>query len=171
MAHRRVIAVFSLAVLGLLASSNRASTAEGQVSCEACVRRAVQEAISDIQSRGWLGVALHYHRAPDGTIVKGAEVMSIDPKSPARRSPLKTGDVLLRWNDTRLEEHVKDEIQDLTRALRPGGRVHLVVQRGAERLEVDLVAEPMPTDAVLKTLGAQLLIDYGAPSQPRRPAG
>lgn len=166
MSHRGIRITLCLALFGLLGAAGGALHAEEPAACEACVKKAVQQALSDIRSRGWLGMALHYHRAPDGSIAQGAEVISIDPESPAARSVLEEGDVLLRWNETSLEKDVKDEIQNLTKALHPGDRVHLLVQRKDQRLDVELAAAPIPPDALMKALGAQMLIDYGGSGQP-----
>jgi serine protease Do len=71
----------------------------------------------------------------------GALITQLIPGSPAAKSALRTGDVVLRWNDRDVDHR---SMPWAVAATPPGKPVRVVVWRGKASLELSVTVEPMP---------------------------
>lgn len=145
--------------------------------CAEC-RDCVQEAVAEIQARGWLGATFHYHDAAGEATPPGLEILGVDTGGPAEQAGLRAGDSIVRLGDTRIATLGSEEVIRRIRSLRPGDRVRLEVDRRGEPLEVELLARRMPFSAIATALGAKLITELQpsmdhqlveTPSEPRPP--
>jgi serine protease Do len=95
--------------------------------------------------RGWLGLGSNEPTAEAykrmGQDTGGAHMARIEPRSPADKAGLKEGDIVLRLDDTAIEE--SEHLHWLVRNRKPGSTVKLDVLRGTERLVLTAALEPL----------------------------
>lgn len=97
--------------------------------------------------RGWIGVVAQdldedltqYFKVKQGS---GALIADVNPEGPAAQSALKTGDVIVEFN----QKPVKDssELKDLVTRTQAGSRVKLSIRRGGEPKDLVLTVQEQP---------------------------
>ena len=97
-------------------------------------------------ARAWLGAMVNPVTAQRATSLgmpkaTGALVTQLMPSSPAARSSLKVGDVVMRWNDRDVDHRSLPWLVAGTPAGKP---VRVVVWRSGASLELSVTVEPMP---------------------------
>jgi C-terminal processing protease CtpA/Prc len=106
------------------------------------------------------------------------DVVEVVSEGPAEQAGLQRGDAIVAFDGSRIETLGPEEAIRLVRAIRPGDRVHVEIDRGGERVEATLSARRMPFTAIATALGAELMreleprVDHrliGAPVPPDRP--
>ena len=65
----------------------------------------------------------------------GVKISGTVPGSPAEQVGLQSGDILLKWNDQKIES--LEGLSELLGKSKPGDKVHLVVQRAGKPVEVE----------------------------------
>jgi serine protease Do len=113
-----------------------------------------EEVIAELKTagrveRGWLGVQIQpiTPEVTEGFGLAdrtGALVASVVPDSPAERAGLRAGDVILRMNDTPLEDF--KTLPRLVAASEAGSRAVLAVWRHGDTLELSVEIGLMPTE-------------------------
>lgn len=78
---------------------------------------------------GWLGI-----RMKDETSDEGVEILEVINDSPAEQAGLKTGDVVLEVNGTKVAN--PDEVREIIWKHKPGEKVKFTIVRGTEDLKV-----------------------------------
>ncbi len=120
-------------------------------------------------SRARLGVVVRL-RADRENDRLGATLTDVLPGSPAEQAGLQEGDIITRFNDTRLGGVKADEegqsgpglkLVELARKLEPGDTVHLEYRRGASTRQATVVAEAWPGGFGLRGRGFELMIPPG----------
>lgn len=94
--------------------------------------------------RGWIGITVQPVRALGES--SGALVGAVQPNSPADRAGLEPGDLLESLGGEAVDVRFLEQIPEFSRRvalLRPGTKVPLVARRGEQRLELEVVVEPM----------------------------
>ena len=86
--------------------------------------------------RGWLGVTINPTGAP--------QISSVGKGSPAEKSGLRVGDVIVAYNDTKVSDPF--ELVDLIAASRPGSTAVINVTRDAKDAQVAVVLGTRPAD-------------------------
>ncbi len=94
--------------------------------------------------RGHLGIAarnrqldrrlVRFHNLTKGHAV---EVLSVDPKGPAKQAGIRRGDLIVAFNGQTVEGI--DELHRFLAKWSPGDRVRLTIIRGRERVEIDTI--------------------------------
>ena len=94
--------------------------------------------------RPWIGVQLEQPRTqnPRDLIVRGAQVASVAPSSPAERAGIRPGDVIVRLRDRQVRNRFDWEAALLD--LRVGEQVALVVRRGGREVPVTVTIADLP---------------------------
>ena len=94
--------------------------------------------------RPWIGVQLEQVRTqnPRDLIVRGAQVASVAPSSPAERAGIRAGDVIVRLRDRTIRNRFDWEAALLD--LRVGDQVPLTVRRGGRDLAVSVTIADLP---------------------------
>lgn len=72
----------------------------------------------------------------------GAVVISVGPGTPAQRAGIRSADVILAVNNTPVASAT--DLTKVLERLRPGDRVTVTLQRGGDRLQVEVVLEARP---------------------------
>ncbi len=96
--------------------------------------------------RAWLGAMVKPVTAEQAKNLgmekaTGALITQLIPGSPAAKSALRTGDVVMRWNDRDVDHR---SMPWAVAATPPGKPVRVVVWRGRATLELSVTVEPMP---------------------------
>lgn len=121
-------------------------------------RRIAEDLICEgVVSRGWLGLVIE-DVDPDLAEAlhmpgrDGAKVVQVAPGTPAKKSGLKAGDVVLRINDVVV--HGSADLRNRVASERPGAKVRLKLLRDGKETDVEVVlgrvggdADSMPVEA------------------------
>lgn len=97
--------------------------------------------------RGWLGVAIQEvdrNLAQSFGLKKpaGALIQQIEPGSPADKSGLQVGDVILRFDDKAIER--SGDLPHVVGLLAPGSKVEAEVMRAGKRTRLDVTVGKLP---------------------------
>jgi serine protease Do len=94
--------------------------------------------------RPWIGVQLEQVRTdnPRDLIVRGAQVATVAPSSPAEKAGIRPGDVIVKLRDRVIRNRFDWEAALLD--LRVGDRVPLVVRRGSRDVPVSVAIADLP---------------------------
>ena len=132
----------------------RLRAVEGQLSSIAESARALRAQLEQLcastrAATGWLGVAFNSNfsmdASPDGprlAMRRYPEIESVEPGSPAEKSGIRRGDVLLTLGGRDLS----DAELSLTELLKPGTRLAVRLKRGVETRNLNVLIEPRPAD-------------------------
>lgn len=111
----------------------------------------IREIVADLRDRGavsrsWLGVKVKPVTGDVGAALglavgQGAYVTEVVPNSPAIRSALRTGDVILEWNARPVDQR---SLPWLVAATPPGRAAKVIVWRNKARMEIPVLTERMP---------------------------
>lgn len=136
-------------------------------SCEDSIRKAIAE----IQDRGWWGAGLTTCKpGMPGVSAAGLLVADVDAGGPAAKAGLRQGDVIVSFDGKSLAQMDIPAINRLLDEVRPGDRLHLLVDRQGRRLELEVQAAEMPLPKVMAILGNELYLRY-APAPPPQITG
>ena len=96
--------------------------------------------VSLATARGWLGVSvqditLELHEAMDLPTRSGALISEVVRGSPAEEAGLRTGDVVVRIDDTEVED--AEDLVEMITDRRPDDRIRITVLRGDEELRLE----------------------------------
>jgi serine protease Do len=94
--------------------------------------------------RPWIGVQLEQVRTqnPRDLIVRGAQVASVAPSSPAEKAGIRPGDIIVRLRDRTIRNRFDWEAALLD--LRVGDQVPLTVRRGGRDVAVNVTIADLP---------------------------
>lgn len=99
---------------------------------------AAGEAFQYAFSRARIGVSV----AVDGEDRNGARIESVVDGGPAQKAGIRAGDIITRFDDTRLDgENAGQRLVELARALEPGDTVRVEYTRDGRRSNATIVAE------------------------------
>lgn len=111
----------------------------------------IKEIVADLRDRGqvsrsWLGVKVKPVTADLGAALglgagTGAYITEIVPGSPAIRSTLRAGDVILEWNGRAVDQR---SLPWLVAATPPGQPAKVILWRNKARVEIAVMTERMP---------------------------
>lgn len=111
----------------------------------------IREVVADLRDRGavsrsWLGVKVKPVTGEVGASLglaagQGAYVTEVVPNSPAVRSALRAGDVILEWNARAVDQR---SLPWLVAATPPGNAAKVIVWRNKTRMEIAVLTERMP---------------------------
>ncbi len=109
-------------------------------------------------SRGWLGV---YIQEIDNKLAKsfgmkkpkGALVSKVIADSPAEKSKLQQGDVILKFNDTTINKST--DLPLIVGQSKVGERFNVKILRNREILNIRIVLEELPTDEKIASIGSK----------------
>lgn len=152
MNHRHVVQSLLCASLLCAVVWVPAASAE-QPSCAEC-GECVDRLLAEIESRGWLGMALHIHGE---NRIDGLEVQFLDSDGPAAQVGVRSGDRIVRMQGLEIAALSPEEIETLLRGLEPGDKVAIELIRDGIRKEFELRARRMTLKARAEALGSHFL--------------
>ena len=88
---------------------------------------------------GYLGITFTRDAA-------GLQVTDVKPDSPADKAGLKSGDLMVKLDDTDLTDAETGDLVKLVAAMRPGMVVAVAVRRGSEAKTIKVKLGPRPAD-------------------------
>lgn len=146
-----------------LRSASRPAAEDGQ-GAETCARR-IREELAEIETRGWLGMAMQYPGSGDS--IGSVQVLEVATGGPAERADLRPGDLLVSLDGAHLRDLGEGPFERLLAEIRPGDRLPVVVERAGEEIRATLLADRMPVRAAAATLGARVMREYAPLPEPR----
>jgi predicted metalloprotease with PDZ domain len=127
-------------------------TAEAQV----CIHAMVQQ----FEERGWIGIEMD---KGDGRQV----ITKVVPDSPAERAGLAAGDAIVAFNGIALAEGEKVIYAEMKKALIPGHRVTLSIDRDGAMRDVEVTLSEVPQQLLAQWIGQHVLDQHAdAPEAP-----
>ncbi len=109
-------------------------------------------------SRGWLGVIIQevtreLAESFSMSTAHGALISRILPESPAASSDLQVGDIIVKFNGSRVEK--SSSLPPLVGRVRAGGEAEVEVVRGGQRETIMITIGELPSQAELSSGGGQ----------------
>ncbi len=91
--------------------------------------------------RGMLGIILE--DGPQGPVIR-----QVLPKSPAEQAGLRVNDIITQMNNQPVKD--RNQLQELTKPLRPGHKVSLVVVRDGQKVDISVTLAVVPLPGLQK---------------------
>ncbi len=98
----------------------------------------------------------------------GAVVLQVVPNSPAQKAGLQAGDVITAVDGQSLSS--QQPLNDLVQQKKPGDSLALQVQRGSQKLSLNVTLGTNPSNSSAPYLGIQFTM-FDAPTQPSGSSG
>jgi len=155
---RKYVTTLLLAAAVTLLATGTALAGEGK-KCEQPLDVCLAEMAEHLQNKGWVGIEID--RQEDGTLL----VTRVFPDSPAERSELRKGDLILALNGVSYATASRDEMAAAYKKKEPGSTITYTVRRGDEELEVPITLAKVPEPVMAKWIAQHLLHEHGQPAQ------
>lgn len=138
-------------------ASNEEAHANGHANghadkCSAETQVCLNTMASKLKNKGWVGVELDSNEE-----LGGYTITAVEPDSPALRSGLKKGDVLLAMNGVRLGAENETALKAVKTEMVPGKTVTYTISRYGKEKDVDVVLAQLPDAVMAKWIGRHMM--------------
>lgn len=159
MTANKWVALAVVAALGMPALASDSNKKESY-HCKAETQACLNEMVSKLKNRGWVGVELDDSKAP-----AELTVTRIVPGGPAEAAGLQVGDVLVALNGVRFDSTADAEKLDKTRqGMVPGSTIeYTLLRKGAEK-KVTVKLGELPSDVLAQWVGMHM-VEHHAKSE------
>jgi len=143
---QRIVAVAMVFALAAVFTPLLAGEGKCDHEAQGCLNYLAQK----LEGRGWAGVDMdHSDGAP--------RVTTVFDGTPADKSGVKVGDVLLAINGVKLNEENHEKLGKLEGKMKPGATFTYTISRNGKEKDITLALEAMPADAMATIVGKHML--------------
>ena len=132
-----------------------AENAEYEKKCGADAQVCLNWFADNYKGRGWAGVSLEMSES-------GLAVSEVHAGTPADKSGVKVGDVLVAINGIEYKPENKDKMAKFEKMMVPGQDFTYTISRNGKDRDVQFALAEMPMDVVARMVGMHMLSDHAA---------
>jgi predicted metalloprotease with PDZ domain len=143
----------TLAALCTLLGVVAGIAAEAPYRCNLDVQVCLNQLVSNLKKRGWIGIE---YEPVD--LSKGLKVTRVVPGSPAEAAGLSAGDLITASDGLRFAAPAdREKLEQRRSQMPPGTSVQYTIQRGGKERVVTITLGSLPTDVMAQMIGLHML--------------